>query len=133
MNANTIRARVTLSFQGQTYELDSVIDLEAVSHPPDFHRLLAQAARIDPYSYLYEVLESHEIEFSDATGLAARSCREGQFDWAQFDRDRRDEQDAQAALAAAQHILGGRDLEADTALKAALIAAYRAGKADAQR
>ena len=88
MSSNTIRARMTLSFRGETYELDSVIDLDGCSgepgEAPDFHRLLAQAAGIDPYSYLYEVLETHEIAFSDATGVAARHCRDGGFDWAQF-------------------------------------------------
>jgi len=67
MSNNTLRARVALSFKGETYELDSVIDLdECLGEPgeaPDFHRLLARAAGIDPYSYLYEVLGSHEIEF----------------------------------------------------------------------
>ncbi len=84
MNNNTVRGRVTFSFSGETCELDSVIDLDRCpgepGATPDFHRLLAQAARIDPYSYLHRVLESHPIEFSDATGVAARSCRDGRFD-----------------------------------------------------
>lgn len=136
MNANTIRARMTLSFQGRTYELDTVIDLDAApgetGETPDWHLLLARAAGIDPYSYLYEVVESHEVEFSDATGVAARNCRDGRFDWAQFDRDRREAQEWQVVRAAAESLLDGRDLDTDAALKAALLAAYRAGK-DAQR
>ncbi len=133
MANNTVRARVAFSFKGETYELDSVIDLERCSGEPgvgpDFHRLLAQAAGIDPYSYLYEVLESHEIEFSEATGVAVRSCRDGRFDWNQFEQDRREEGDWQAVRAVAERILGTRDLDADPALKAALLATYRAGKA----
>ena len=132
MSNNTVRARLSLSFKGETYELDSVIDLDRCldesGEAPDFHRLLAQAAGIDPYSYLHEVLESHEIEFSDATGVAVRSCRDGGFDWAQFELDRREDQDWRVARAVAERILAARDLDADPDLKAALLAAYRAGK-----
>ncbi len=133
MNNNTVRARLAFSFKGETYELDSVIDLDRCPGEPgampDFHRHLAQTAGIDPYSYLYEVLESHEIEFSDATGVAARSCRDGQFDWTQFERDRNEEQEWQAVRSIAERIMAARDLDADPDLKAALLAAYRAGKA----
>lgn len=71
----SVRVRVSFSFKRETYDLDSVIDLDAcLGEPgavPDFHQRLARAAGISPYSYLYEVLESHEIAFSDATGVAA--------------------------------------------------------------
>jgi len=133
MSNNTVRARLSLSFKGETYELDSVIDLDGClgepGEAPNFHRLMAQAAGIDHYSYLYEILESHEIEFSDATGVAARSCRDGRFDWAQFEQDRRDERDWQLVRAIAEGIMPTRDMEANPDLKAALLAAYRAGKA----
>jgi hypothetical protein len=135
MNNNTVRARLSLSFKGETYELDSVIDLDRCGgepgEAPDFHRILARAAGIDPYSYLYETLESHEIAFSDATGAAARSCRDGRFDWDQFERDRREEQDWAAVKAIAERVLATRDWAAAPDLKAALLAAYRAGKASA--
>lgn len=129
---NTIRAQLAFSFKGETYELDSVIDLDRyLGEPgdaPDFHGLLARSAGIDPYSYLYEVLEAHEIEFSDATGVAARSCHDGKFDWHQFEQDLGVERDWQAVRAIAERIMGTRDLDADPALKEALLAAYRAGK-----
>lgn len=133
MSNNTIRARLAVSFKGETYQLDSVIDLDrcpgAAAEAPDFHRLLAEAAGIDPYSYLYEVLETEEIEFSDATGVAARSCGDGRFDWSRFERDRAEERDWLAVRAIAEPIMGTRDLDADPALRAALLATYRAGKA----
>jgi len=136
MNNSTVRARLTFSFKGETYELDSVIDLDRCcgesDETPDFHQLLAKAAGIDPYSYLYEVLDSHEIEFSDATGMAARSCRDGRFDWAQFEQHRRAEQDWPAVKAIAERVLPTRDWEAAPDLKAALLAVYRAGKASAR-
>lgn len=132
MSTNTVRARLSFSFKGETYDLDAVIDLDRAvgdaEGAPDFHRLLAQAAGIDSYSYLYEVLESHDIEFSGATGTAACCCRDGGFDWIQFTRARGDERDWQAASAAAEAIMGARDWDAEPLLKAALLAAYRAGK-----
>jgi hypothetical protein len=133
MSNNTVRARLAFSFRGETHELDSVIDLDRCpgepGEAPNFHRLLAQAAGIDPYSYLYEILESDEIEFSDATGVAVRSCRDGRFDWSQFEQDLAEERDWPAVRAIAERIMGARDLDADPDLKAALLAAYRAGKA----
>ena len=136
MKKNTVRARLVLSFKGETYALDSVIDLDEClgesGAAPNFHQLLARAAGIDPYSYLYEVLEAHEIEFSDATGVAVRSCRDGRFDWAQFEQDRREEQDWQRVRVIAEKTMTARDLDADPDLKAALLATYRAGKASAR-
>ena len=135
MSNNTVRARLVLSFKGETYALDSVIDLDEClgesGAAPNFHQLLARTAGIDPYSYLYEVLEAHEIAFSDATGVAAQSCRDGRFDWAQFEQDRREQRDWPAVRAIAERVLATRDWEAAPDLKAALLAAYRAGKASA--
>ena len=61
--------------------------------------------------------------------MAARSCRDGRFDWNRFEQDRREERDWQRVRAIAQQTLGARDLDAEPDLKAALLAAYRAGKA----
>lgn len=135
MSPNTVRARASFSFKGEVYNLDAVIDLDAcLGEPgvaPDFHRLLGKAAGIDPYSYLYEVFESHEIAFSDATGVAARCCADGRFDWNRFEQDADAERDWPAVRRIAEAILGTRDWEADAALKSALLASYRAGKAGA--
>ena len=130
MNPNTLRARVAFSFKGETHELDTIIDLDrflGADEVPDFHRMLAQAAGIDSYSYLYEVLESHDIEFSDATGVAAAYCHDGLFDWRGFAREAEEARDWEAARAIAEGILGARDWDADAQLKAALLAVYRAG------
>ncbi len=48
---------------------------------PDFHRLLARAAGIDPNSYLYKGLEFEEIMFSNSTGLAVGAFEDGVFHW----------------------------------------------------
>jgi len=133
MNNNTIRARLVVSFKAETHELESTIDLDRcladAGEEPNFHRLLAKAGGIDPYSYLYEVLEAHEIEFSEPTGVAALSCRDGQFDWRQFEQHRQEDQGLQVVRAIAEQSMGVRDLDQHADLKAALLAAYRAGKA----
>lgn len=135
MSANTVRARVSFSFRGETHHLESIVDLDRFpggpEAMPDFHRLLAQSAGIDPHSYLYEVLESHEIEFSDATGVAARCCDDGKFDWARFAHDVSEERDWEVARAVSEPLIGACDWDAKPDLKAALLAVYRAGRAAA--
>jgi len=133
MSSNTVRARMAFSFRGETYALEASIDLDPyigeAGEEPNFPLLLAKASGIDPYSYLYEVLESHEIEFSEATGIAARCCHDGAFDWPRFLRDVREESDLRVARLIAERALGVPDLDGRADLKAALLAAYRAGKA----
>jgi len=132
MASHTLHARLVLSFQGETRTLETTFDLDqCLGEPgqtPDFHRLLARAGGIDPYSYLYEVLESEEIVFSAPTGLAVQAFAEGAFDWPRFEQALREEQDWHAARAIAARHLGNHDLERDKALRAALLAVYRAGR-----
>jgi len=133
MTPNTLRTRASFSFKGEDYALDAVIDLDR-SHSeagemPNFHLLLARACGIDPYSYLYEVFEAHELEFSEATGAAAEACRDGEFDWSQFEQARRDQHDWQSVRSLAEQTLSPDELDARPELMAALLAAYRAGRA----
>lgn len=134
MNANTLRARTSFSFKGEAYELEATIDLDRclgeTGEAPNFHLLLAKASGIDPYSYLHEVLESHEIAFLDPTGVTAQSCHDGGFDWPSFAQKRREELDWQAVRAIAEQTMSAQDLEGRSDFKAALLAAYRAGKAN---
>ena len=129
---NTIRARLTFSFRGEDIALETLIDLDQCQSdadgPPDFHPWLARAGNIDPYSYQYEVLDSEEIAFDQPTGLAAACCEDGRFDWPAFARLRQDAGDLDVVRAIAMRTLGVADLETDEPLKAALLAAYRAGQ-----
>jgi len=133
MSRNSIRARLAFSFKAETYDLDSVIDLDQPigneDAGPDFHLLLARTRDIDPYSYLYEALESHEIEFSEPTGIAVLGYGDGQFDWREYMRHKREEIDLRAIREIAQRSLGLSDLTTHPQLQDALLAAYRAGKA----
>ena len=132
MSINSIRARLTVSFKAEIHDLATTVDLDQCGdeggEAPDFHLLLAKAHGIDPYSYLYEVLESHEIEFDTPTGLAVDYCHEGGFDWQGFDQRRREEGDLQVVRGIAERTMGIRDLDGHADLKAALLAAYRAGR-----
>jgi hypothetical protein len=131
---NTIRAQMSFSFKGETHELDAIIDLDRcrgeAAEPPNFHQLLARACGIDPYSYLYEVMESHEITFSDPTGVATQTCCDGGFDWSRFEQIRRQKQDWEVVRAIAERTLNVLELDERSDLKAALLAAYEAGKAN---
>lgn len=132
MSHNTIRARLEISFKGETHQLDTVIDLDpCLGEPgqsPDFHRLLAKSAGIDTYSYLYEVLESEEITFSEPTGLAVLAFEDGVFDWPRCEQALREEKDWLTVRAIAASHLGNRDLDGDRELRTALLAIYRAGR-----
>lgn len=129
---NTLRVRAEFSYQAKTHALECGIDLDDCSaeegEPPDFHLMLARAHGIDPYSYLYEVLEVQDLEFAEPTGLAAGCCRDGGFDWAGFIRARSEERDRAAIRQVAAQALGIADLDARPELAAAMLAAYRAGR-----
>lgn len=134
MATNTIRARLAFSFKGEDIALETIIDLDRCDgeDTPNFHQWLARAGNIDPYSYQYEVLESEEIAFDQPTGLAVACCAEGSFDWPAFANLRRDAGDLEVVRAVARQTLGSDNLDADARLKAALLAAYRAGLAKRQ-
>jgi hypothetical protein len=133
MTPSTLRAHLAFSFKAETYELEAVIDLERCladsSEEPDFHQLLARASGIDPYSYLYEVLESYPPEFADPTGLAVAYCNEGRFDWYAFVERWSTEADLRVVRSVAGRFLGEHTLDGQPALEAALLAVYEAGKA----
>ncbi|TSA23001.1 MAG: hypothetical protein D4R70_00695 [Betaproteobacteria bacterium] len=132
---NSLRARLCFSFKGETHTLDTVIDLDRHLHAtqtPNFHAILAQAGGIDPYSYLYEAIESHEIAFSEPTGMAVAYCHAEHFDGSSYAahaaRQPHDNDWAALQAIATQH-LGIADLNAQADLKAALLAAYQVGQA----
>ncbi|MEW6677614.1 MAG: hypothetical protein AB1421_06815 [Pseudomonadota bacterium] len=129
--SNTLRASVSFSFKGETYDLETLLDLDQFQaepgEQPDFHRPLAQAAGIDPYSYLYEVLEAEDILFSAPTGLACGALEDGVFHWERFEQLRRASADWQIVKSIAEVFLEGRGLDEDENLRAALLAVYQAG------
>jgi len=132
MTSNTLRAHLAFSFKGEDYVLEATVDLDHClaqsSEMPSFHHLLAQAGNIDTYSYLYEVLESHDIAFDQPSGLAAACCMDGVFDWPGFVQHWRDQRDLQTLRVLAAQTLDMHEFDARPELRAALLAAYRAGR-----
>jgi len=135
MPANSVRVRASVSFKGETQQLETILDLDRIGcepgEIPNFHQHLASACGIDPYSYLYEAIESHDLDFSDPTGAAVQACRDGAFDWAWFEQARREELDWQSVNAIAASLLSVDELDARPELKTLMLAVYRAGRASA--
>ena len=129
---NTIDAHLYLSFKGEHYTLSTTLNLDALPLDeealPDFHRLLAQANGIDTYSYMYEVMESCDLGFSNACGVAAECLHAGVFDVACFQARRRAALESAILAPIAQRHLNIADLDSQPALKQALLAAYHAGQ-----
>lgn len=129
---DSIHASVNFSFKGEIHRIEATLDLarhvSAGETGPDFHLLLAQAGGIDPYSYLYEVLASNDIDFSRATGGAALCCKDGLFDWGCYWSQAQKDRDAALLGAIAARHLGVTDLTRRPDLQAALRAAYQAGR-----
>lgn len=129
---NSIDIRVEFSFKGETYDLRSHIDLDArlsqPDLPPSFHQVLAHEHQIDTISYLYEVMESEEIEFSNAQGIAADFLNDGHFDVQGYTAYWHEHRIAVLLRPIAKQLLGIDDLEQHAALRDALVMAYKLGR-----
>jgi hypothetical protein len=128
---HTIDAYITFSFKGENHAPGMSIDLGALLAKadtlPDFHALIAKHNGIDTYSYLYEAMESHEIEFQNPRGLAQACFADGRFDTQQFERLWTEQQELTVIKEIARRHLGLEDLGEKPKLKEALLAAYKAG------
>ncbi len=130
---NSIVARIKFSFRGETYSPSAKIDLdELMTGSETYHRLhllLARTNGIDTYSYLYEVMESYPIEFSNPTGLAADYLSGTEFEFSGFETRWHEKHDLSILDAIIDHHFKGDDCAQNPALKAALREAFQAGKA----
>ena len=129
---NRIRIDVAYSFRGETFSPSATIDLDILGdreEMPDWHAMLAASARIDTYSYAYEVMQQSPIRFSEATGLAAEYLHNDEFDFAGFVRSRRQADIPEQLRSIASEVLQVNDLDAQPALAEALLQAYRLGRA----
>lgn len=129
---NSIDIRVEFSFKGETYDLLSHIDLDArlTQHdqPPSFHLVLAHDHKIDTISYLYEVMQEEQIEFSNAQGIAADFLQDGHFDLQGFTAHWHEHHIAVLVRPIAKQLMGIDDLEQHPALRDALVMAYKLGR-----
>lgn len=131
---NTIVVRIEFSFKGESHNLKASLDLDTLMQGggqlPNLYNLVAIQNKVDTYSYLYEVMESSDIIFDNATGVASQCVAGGQFDMTKFELLWRGKQ-AQAALQAiAKKHLNVDDFETQPMLRDALFEAYQLGKSD---
>lgn len=129
---NSIKANVAFSYQGIDYnlhchlDLDSMIENQTESH--DLHRMIAAKNNIDTYSYLYEVMETREITYSNATGDVVSCLVENELDLQKFKDIRNKQKTDDIIQSIAMKHLNIEDINKKPDLKAALLEAYRQGK-----
>ncbi len=130
---NRISVRITFSFKGETHTPSTSVDLDELIKGGDahdtLHPLLARTNGIDSYSYLYEVMESHPLEFSNPSGFAADYLSGTEFDFIGFEKRWREENVISTLDAIIELHFEGEDFAQHPSLKAALHEAFRAGKA----
>lgn len=127
---NSIYAGISFSYKGEDFSPSATIDLDAMMEKggelSNMYSFLAREHHIDTYSYLYEVMEAHEIEYSDPTGLAEKCFVDGVFDVERFEQLWNEQQQLVVLGDIAKRYLKIDDLEQHPDLKAALLAAYHA-------
>ncbi len=127
---NSIDVRVEFSFKGNDYDLTSTIDLDAHSHALDIYQILAHDNKIDTMSYLYEVMQETDLEFSNARGAAAAFLQEGQFNAYTFALHWQEHKIIMQLNPIAMRHMGITDLQQNSALKQALLEAYQLGRGE---
>ena len=129
---NSIDVHVEFDFKGESYSPSSTIDLDKLVENnqsfPSLYSVLANENGIDTYSYLYEVMQQTEIQFTSAQGLAAEFLNDGVFDEQAFVAEWHANKVIQLLQPIAKRELDIEDLAQYPGLKTALIQAYNLGK-----
>lgn len=130
---NSVVASVEFYFKGERFAPSLEIDLDKLmlreGNIDSLHHTIAVANGISAYSYEYEMMMAEDLHFSAPTGLATEFFSDGQFDAAGFAAKWQEERVLEKVRPIAEQCVGVTDLDAKPKLKAALIAAYLAGKA----
>ncbi len=130
--SNHITASVEFYFKGEKHsasiELDMDQHMQASGELPDLFPVLAQAMNIGAYSYEYEMMLAETIIFSNAKGLVADFVSEGILDLAAFNDAWSESIVIEKLQDIAKQYLSIDDINQETDLKNALIAAYRLGE-----
>lgn len=133
---NKLMASVVFYFKGERYAPAMLLDLDELMRRAgglgNLHHTIAVANNIDAYSYEYEMMLAEEIHFSRPEGMAAEFVADGCFDIEGFTAKWQEQQVVKAVRPIAERCVGVSDLDSKPKLKAALIAAYLAGKEAAQ-
>lgn len=129
---NAIEARMELSFKGEVHHLSSSLDLDKLMQSlgclPPLQQILATDNQIDPYSYLYEMLETTPITFHQAQGLASDFLQDRILDIPGFEKTWLEQQLSIKLQEISLQELGIDDLEQHPELTRALERAYALGK-----
>ncbi|HIL03473.1 MAG TPA: hypothetical protein EYG05_03255, partial [Candidatus Thioglobus autotrophicus] len=84
MFTNTVTATIEFDYQGQHYDLKTVIDIDHIIHHEDFfnsvYTSIARANDIGTYSYQLEVMLDQEINFSNEKGYVQGCVNNGEID-----------------------------------------------------
>ncbi|NOQ89576.1 MAG: hypothetical protein GQ549_01375 [Gammaproteobacteria bacterium] len=132
--SNHITASVEFYFKGERHSASIELDMDQHMHAsgelPDLFPLLAQSMNIGAYSYEYEMMLAETIMFSDAKGLIADFVSEGILDLAAFNIAWSESHIIEKLQDIAKQHLSIDDINQETDLKNALIAAYQLGKKD---
>ncbi|MGC2164901.1 MAG: hypothetical protein WA632_02675 [Gallionella sp.] len=129
---HAIDARVEFSFKGEDYTLTSCVNFDRLHYQektfPSIYALLAKEHDIDTYSYLFEVMQESEVEFSNPQGIATRYFKDGIFDFAGFSNDWNQQKVIEQLQPIALRELDIADLNGHPALRNALVQAYKLGR-----
>jgi hypothetical protein len=130
--SNQITASVEFYFKGEKHSASIELDMDQHMHAsgelPDLYPLLATSMNIGAYSYEYEMMLAETIMFSDAKGLVADFVSEGILDLAAFNDAWSESIVIEKLQDIAKQYLSIDDINQETDLKNALIAAYRLGE-----
>ena len=138
---NRINVSITFSFKGETFYPSTSIDLDALMNNnslavieqqsnmlASIYPLMAASINLDTYSYAYEIMLASSAVYSQATGIAKKHLREGQFDYLSFYKEWQEQNVINVIedIADKYHLL--TELEQQPQLKNALLDAFYAGK-----
>ena len=134
MAKHSLLASLSFDYQGKSYALQSVINIESILSHEDFYQSvylqLAQEHDIDLYSYQLEIMMDQTIHFSDAKG-----CVEGCIDNQSLNLVLLRQHYEQGLCLERIEVVAAKHLnstEMTEGVKKALIEAYQLGKAFSQ-
>nr|ACX30510.1 hypothetical protein SUP05_FGYC13J70027 [uncultured Candidatus Thioglobus sp.] len=84
MFTNVVTTTIEFDYQGQHYDLKTVIDIDHIIHHEDFfnsvYTSVARANNIGAYSYQLEVMLDQDIHFSNEKGCVVGCVIDGSLD-----------------------------------------------------
>ena len=129
---NTIVAYIEFSFKGEKLTPSATIDLDQIMEQngtlDSIYSTLARLNNIDPYSYEYEIMQSVEVTYKDAQGLAEKHLTDGLFAFENFQNDWHYNKAIKLLNDIAKKHLNIDDIEQHEDIKNALLEAYNHGK-----